>query len=558
MVHRIFRYILSATVVTLLACLVLITAILYRHSTEEHHNQLGNQLALAASAVEKSGVSYLDSLKLQDSRITWIAADGTVLFDSEANASSMENHASREEVKLALTSGTGRSIRQSATLLEETLYLAQRLADGSVLRMSVTSDTALSLALGLVQPIVVVALIGMFFSGMLARSMARRIVEPFNRLNLDSPMDNDTYEELSPLLKRINRQRIQIERQIAELTRRTEEFALITGSMREGLILLDASRKILSINPAAQDIFDVEGDYLGLDFLLLDRSPELQEAIVEAKKNGFNQIRLMKKECEFQLDITCIKREKHPEGFVLLAFDVTEQVENERRRREFSANVSHELKTPLQTIIGSAELLEHGLVAKEDVSRFSGNIRREAIRLVELINDIIRLSRLEEGSELPVTEFDALDLLSEVALDYHDIAFGRGISLHVNGNSAQLHSVRPLVKEIVSNLCDNAIKYNVEGGTVCMTLQENDGKLVIAVADSGIGISQEDQERIFERFYRVDKSHSRATGGTGLGLSIVKHAVQSIDAEIIVESELGKGSVFTVRFSQKAIGNVEG
>ena len=293
MVHRIFRYILSATVVTLLACLVLITAILYRHSTEEHHNQLGNQLALAASAVEKSGVSYLDSLKLQDSRITWIAADGTVLFDSEANASSMENHASREEVKLALTSGTGRSIRQSATLLEETLYLAQRLADGSVLRMSVTSDTALSLALGLVQPIVVVALIGMFFSGMLARSMARRIVEPFNRLNLDSPMDNDTYEELSPLLKRINRQRIQIERQIAELTRRTEEFALITGSMREGLILLVASRKILSINPAAQDIFDVEGDYLGLDFLLLDRSPELQEAIVEAKKNGFNQIRLM-------------------------------------------------------------------------------------------------------------------------------------------------------------------------------------------------------------------------------------------------------------------------
>lgn len=550
MVHRIFRYILSATFVTLLACLVLITAILYRHSTEEHHNQLGNQLALAAPAVEKSGVSYLDSLKLQDSRITWIAADGTVLFDSEANASSMENHASREEVKLALTSGTGRSIRQSATLLEETLYHAQRLADGSVLRMSVTSDTALSLALGLVQPIVVVALIGMFFSGMLARSMARRIVEPFTRLNLDNPMDNDTYEELSPLLKRINRQRMQIERQIAELTRRTEEFSLITKSMREGLILLDASRKILSINPAAQDIFDVEGDYIGLDFLLLDRSPELQEAIVEAKKNGFNQIRLMKKEREFQLDITCIKRERQPEGFVLLAFDVTEQVENERRRREFSANVSHELKTPLQTIIGSAELLEHGLVAKEDVSRFSGNIRREAIRLVELINDIIRLSRLEEGAELPVTEFDALDLLSEVALDYQDIASGRGISLYVNGNSAKLHSVRPLVKEIVSNLCDNAIKYNVEGGTVRMTLQENDGKLVIAVADSGIGISQEDQERIFERFYRVDKSHSRATGGTGLGLSIVKHAVQRIDAEITVESEPGKGSVFTVRFSK--------
>ena len=552
MVHRIFRYILSATFVTLLACLVLITAILYRHSTEEQHNQLGNQLALAASAVEKSGVSYLDSLKVQDSRITWIAADGTVLFDSEANASSMENHASREEVKLALTSGTGRSMRQSATLLEETLYLAQRLADGSVLRMSVTSDTALSLALGLVQPIVVVALIGMFFSGMLARSMARRIVEPFTRLNLDRPMDNDTYEELSPLLKRINRQRMQIERQIAELTRRTEEFSLITGSMREGLILLDASRKILSINPAAQDIFDVEGDYLGLDFLLLDRSPELQEAIVEAKKNGFNQIRLMKKECEFQLDITCIKRERHPEGFVLLAFDVTEQVENERRRREFSANVSHELKTPLQTIIGSAELLEHGFVSQQDTARFAGNMRREALRLVALIEDIIHLSRLEEGMELPASDFDVLDLLSEVALDFHDAAASRGIALHVDGEPARLHSVRPLLKEIVSNLCDNAIKYNVEGGTVCMTLQENNGKLVIAVADSGIGISQEDQERIFERFYRVDKSHSRATGGTGLGLSIVKHAAQRIGAKITVESEPDKGSVFSISFPQRS------
>lgn len=552
MVHRIFRYILSATFVTLLACLVLITAILYRHSTEEHHNQLGNQLALAASAVEKSGVSYLDSLKLQDSRITWIAADGTVLFDSEANASSMENHASREEVKLALASGTGRSMRQSATLLEETLYLAQRLADGSVLRMSVTSDTALSLALGLVQPIVVVALIGMIFSGMLARSMARRIVEPFNRLNLDRPMDNDTYEELSPLLKRIYRQRMQIERQIAELTRRTEEFALITGSMREGLILLDASRKILSINPAAQDIFDVEGDYLGLDFLLLDRSPELQEAIVEAKKNGFNQIRLMRGVREFQLDITCIIREKRTEGFVLLVFDVTEQAENERRRREFSANVSHELKTPLQTIIGSAELLEHGLVPQQDTARFAGNMRREALRLVALIEDIIHLSRLEEGMELPASDFDALDLLSEVALDFHDAAASRNIALSVEGESATLHSVRPLLKEIVGNLCDNAIKYNVEGGTVCMTLQKNDGKLVIAVADSGIGISQEDQERIFERFYRVDKSHSRATGGTGLGLSIVKHAAQRIGAKITVESEPDKGSVFSISFPQRS------
>jgi len=551
MVHRIFRSILSATIVILLACLVIITGILYRHSAEEQHTQLGNQLILAVSAVEKNGHAYLDSLKLHDSRVTWIAADGTVLFDSDADASTMENHSNREEVKLALSSGAGMSSRKSATLLEETLYLARQLKDGSVLRMSVTSETALSLALGLVQPIILVGLIGMLFSGFLARSMARRIVEPFNRLDLDRPMENDTYEELSPLLKRISHQHRQIEQQLAELTSRTEEFSLITGAMKEGLVLLDASRKVLSINPAAQAFFCVEGKFLGCDILLIDRSRKLQEAMLEAQERGHCQSRMMRNEREFQLDITCISREKRTEGFVLLAFDVTEQAENERRRREFSAHVSHELKTPLQTIIGSAELLEHGLVTQEDLVRFAGNIRREGLRLVALIDDIIHLSRIEEGVELPSTTFDAMDVLSEVALDFHDAATSRGIALHVEGKSIKLHSVRPLLKEIVSNLCDNAIRYNVEGGTVSMTLLERDGGLIISVADSGIGIPLEEQERIFERFYRVDKSHSRSTGGTGLGLSIVKHAAQRIGAEISVESSPGKGSLFSVRLPQK-------
>ena len=285
---------------------------------------------------------------------------------------------------------------------------------------------------------------------------------------------------------------------------------------------------------------------MGLDILLLDRSREVQEAIQEAQKCGHSQNRLMRSAREFQLDITCIIREKRVEGFVLLVFDVTEQAENERRRREFSANVSHELKTPLQTIIGSAELLEHGLVPQQDTALFAGNMRREALRLVALIEDIIHLSRLEEGMELPASDFDVRDILSEVALNFHDAAASRSIALNVEGESAKLHSVRPLLKEIVSNLCDNAIKYNVEGGSVRMKLWKDGGKLVITVADSGIGISQEDQERIFERFYRVDKSHSRATGGTGLGLSIVKHAAQRIGAEITMKSESGRGSVFSV------------
>ena len=548
MVHRIFRSILSVAIVTLLASLAIITGILYRHSAEEQHRQLGDQLTLAASAVEKYGIAYLTPLKLQDSRLTWVASDGTVLFDSEATASAMENHAGREEIMQALASGSGRSSRQSATLLEETLYLARKLADGSVLRMSVTSDTALSLALELVQPIILVALIGMLFSGFLARSMARRIVEPFNRLDLDRPMENDTYEELAPLLQRISRQRMQIDRQLAELTRRTREFSLTTSAMKEGLVLLDASQKVLSINPAALDLFDADGDCTGLDIRLLDRSRELQEAMAEAQKNGSSQSRLLRKEREFQLDITCIHKDQLPEGFVLLAFDVTAQAESERRRREFSANVSHELKTPLQTIIGSAELLEHGLVAQEDVGRFSGNMRREALRLVELINDIIRLSRLEEGQELPVSEFDIRDVLYEVARDFQDAAASRGVTIRTDAESARLHSIRPLVKEIVSNLCDNAIKYNVEGGTVSMALARHGGRARITVADSGIGIPREEQERIFERFYRVDKSHSRSTEGSGLGLSIVKHAIQHIGAEIDVESSPGKGSRFSITF----------
>ncbi|MBQ8173183.1 MAG: two-component sensor histidine kinase [Mailhella sp.] len=548
MVHRIFRSILSAAIVTLLACLVIITGILYRHSAEEQHTQLGNQLVLAVSAVEKNGLDYLASLKLRDSRITWIASDGAVLFDSEADVSAMENHADREEVKQALASGTGKSTRQSATLLEETLYLARRLEDGSVLRMSVTTDTALSLALGMIQPIALVALIGIFFSGFLAQRMARRIVEPFNRLDLDRPLENDTYEELSPLLKRIEHQHRQIDLQLTDLTRRTEEFALITNAMKEGLVLLDASRNILSINLAARALFNVTGDCLGRNILLIDRSCELQEAMLEARKKGVHQTRLMRYGREFQFDITSIGPKGRTEGFVLLAVDVTEQAENERRRREFSANVSHELKTPLQTIIGSAELLEHGLVPQQDTARFAGNIRREALRLVALIEDIIHLSRLEEGMEIPSSDFDVLDLLSEVALDFHDAAASRSITLSVEGESGKLHSVRPLLKEIVSNLCDNAIKYNVDGGTVRMALLRKDGKLVITVADSGIGIHQEDQERIFERFYRVDKSHSKATGGTGLGLSIVKHAAQRIGAEITVESEPGRGATFQISF----------
>lgn len=550
MVYKIFRSILTASASILLSCLVIITVILYRDISEEQHTQLGNQIVLAADAVEKNGLGYLTALRLRDSRITWIAADGTVLFDSDADAETMENHAGREEVQQALDSGTGRSSRRSSTLLEETLYLAHRLDDGTVLRMSITSDTVFSLALGMIQPIAFVSIFGIFFSVFLARRMARRIVEPLNRLDLDEPLENDTYEELSPLLNRISQQHRQIEHQLSELTRRIEEFSFITKAMREGLVLLDASRKVLSINPAAMAIFDADEGCLGRDILHIDRSRKLHERVMSALKSGHDQIRLPRCGRTYQFEITRLGREGSIEGLAILAFDVTEQAENERLRREFSANVSHELKTPLQTIIGSAELLEDGLVAPEDVRRFSGNMRREALRLVTLIEDIIRLSRLEEDDDLPATSFDMLDVLTESVSDFHDAATAREITISLKGDPVRLYSIRPLVKEIITNLCDNAVKYNVEGGSVDIILSESPDKVIVSVSDSGIGIAEEEQARIFERFYRVDKSHSRTIGGTGLGLSIVKHAARRIGADIALESAPGKGSVFTVSFHQ--------
>ena len=546
MTKKIFRSIVLVAAVVLLASLVVIVACMYRYSADAQERQIRDDLSLAAAGVSADGAEYLQKVAPSRFRLTWVAADGTVLYDTKADAGQLPSHADRSEIREALENGTGESTRYSATLLEKTLYYARRLDDGTVLRISVSRATVWVLVVGMLQPIVILLLIVLVLSAVLAKRLSKHIVEPLNELDLEHPLDNDSYEELAPLLGRISRQREQIDRQLRELQRKTDEFSQITRSMQEGLVLLDNHWTVLSINPAAQRLFGADAGCVGEDFLTVERSHEMSAAIEAAMQNGHSEFRLRKNGRIYQLDLTRIDSGGEVAGAVLLTFDITERENAEQNRREFTANVSHELKTPLQGIIGSAELLENGLVKQEDVPRFVGHIRKEAQRLVTLIGDIIRLSQLDEGDEMPRETVDLLTLSQEAADDLKTAAAEKHIAIAVEGGSETIGGVRRLLYEVIYNLCDNAIKYNVEGGSVTMSVGERDGKAFVSVADTGIGIAPEHQSRIFERFYRVDKSHSKASGGTGLGLSIVKHAVQYHHGTVELHSEEGKGTTICI------------
>ena len=546
MTSKIFKSILSAAVAVLLATLLVITGVLYQYFGGIQQSQLKDELSLAANATEKLGEDYLENLSSDRYRLTWVASDGTVLFDSRADANTMENHADREEIHEALVSGTGNSSRKSTTLLEQTLYEATRLEDGSVLRISVSRATALVLVLGTIQPLAIITLAAIALSAWLAHRMARRVVEPLNKLNLDRPMDNDSYEELSPLLHRIHAQRQEIKKQVWALKQKQNEFDQITGNMKEALVLLDAKGRIVSINPAAKRLFGMDINCVGEDFLTVDRKQNMRLSVSETMEQGHSSFRAKIAGREYQFDLNRIDSENGMHGVVILAFDVTEQVDAERNRREFTANVSHELKTPLQSIIGSAELMENGIVKQEDMPRFVGHIRKEASRLVSLIDDIIRLSQLDEGSEMPREEVSLRVLSEEVCETLTDAAKMKNVSMEVIGDDGIVNGVRRLLFEVIYNLCDNAIKYNTPGGSVRVSIAEDGNSIRLSVQDTGIGIAPEHQEKIFERFYRVDKSHSKQSGGTGLGLSIVKHAVQHHHGKIDVASDVGKGSTVSV------------
>ena len=548
MTKKIFQSILLVAGCVLLASLLIIMGFLYDYFGGVEENQLRNELSLAAAAVEDGGTDYLSRLTADRCRLTWIAADGSVLYDTRTDAESLENHASRAEVSQALTTGTGESTRYSSTLMEKTMYYAQRLDDGTVLRISISRATVGMIAVGMIQPLLIVLIVALILSGLLARRLSRRIVDPLNSLDLEHPLDNDAYEELSPLLKRIHRQHVEIQTQLRELREKTDEFTQITGSMREGLILLDEHGSILSINAAAQTLFGADAQCVGRDFLTIERSHEISAAIQAAVTDGHSEVRAERAGRVYQFDISRITSDGKLLGTVILAFDITEQEFAERNRREFTANVSHELKTPLQGIIGSAELIENGMVRPDDLPRFVGHIHAEAARLVTLIDDIIRLSQLDEGDAMPTEPVDLLAVSQEAAENLHDAAAARDVTVSVTGQPSVIPGVRRLLYEVVYNLCDNAIKYNRGGGRVDVTVAADAGSSSITVADTGIGIAPEHQGRVFERFYRVDKSHSKASGGTGLGLSIVKHAVQYHHGRIELESTPGTGTTIRVVF----------
>ena len=547
MTHRIFRSILIAVTTVMLLVLAVIFGVMYEYSSGIQKKQLSDELDFAVAAVGMDGREYLASVGHSENRLTWIASDGTVIYDTKGDSESMENHSDREEFKEAILNGHGESSRYSATFTETTDYIARRLDDGTVLRISSSRASVLTLALGMLHPMIVIFVLAFILSAFLANGMSKRIVGPLGKIDLDHPLDGDAYEELAPFLARINRQNHKINEQLYELRRRTDEFDQITGSMNEGLVLLNDRGTVLSINPAARGIFGC-GDCCGQDFLTIDRGRDMSEAVGKAMRDGKATTENEKDGRVIRYDINRIESDKKVIGAVILAFDVTDSALAERNRREFTANVSHELKTPLQTIIGSAELIENGFVKPEDMPRFIGHIRREAARLVTLIEDIIRLSQLDEGVDLPREDTDIHALAEEAVGTLSESAKAKNVTLEVHGGGTTVFGVRRLLYEIVYNLCDNAIRYNEDGGRVdIMTLTDDDGAKLI-VKDTGIGIPPEHQGRIFERFYRVDKSHSKQSGGTGLGLSIVKHAAQYHGAEIELESVPGEGSTFTVKF----------
>ncbi len=548
MTKKIFHSILLVACTVLLACYLVILTSLNDYFTSLRKSQLKTQLSFASTAVEDEGIEYLKNVESGDYRLTLIDTDGTVLYDTGADAASMENHSDRREFQEAFLSGYGESHRYSRTLTEQTYYFAKKLSDDRVLRISTSQVTIVSLLLGMLQPLLVIAFLAILLSVFLAKRASRNLVKPLNNLDLNDPLSNDVYEELSPLLRHMAQQNKQIALQMDELSRSQNEFNAITSNMSEGLIVLNKDGVVVSLNTAARKIFEAEEDSIGKDFLTIDRTPEISRAIKETLSGKKQELEYEKNGRNYDLCINQIVEKDEVIGVLLLAIDNTEKIQAEQNRREFTANVSHELKTPLQSIIGSADLIESGLVKPEDMPRFIGHIKTDAARLVSLVSDIIRLSQLDENTEMNWENVDALSVAKEALEMVGPIAESRNISLTIKGEPAPLTSVHKLLYDIIYNLCDNAVKYNKEGGFVKVNVKTAGDKVQVAVSDNGVGIAPADQSRVFERFYRVDKSHSRESGGTGLGLSIVKHAVAYLKGSISLESTLGKGTTITVSF----------
>lgn len=553
MTSKIFRSIIVVAGVVLSASFLLIFGVMYSYLTSQLRDELRNEAIYVAKAVEISGVDYLKQLE-DSNRITLVGEDGMVIYDTQINSKNMENHNDREEIKEALLEGVGEDIRYSTTLSEKTIYYAVRMKDGNVLRVAQEQETVLTILLGLVHPLLYILAVMFLLASCLAIRVAKRITEPMNNLDLEHPEQNIAYDEIAPLLTKIHRQKRFIKEQLDEAKRKQQEFEMITENMQEGFLILDPKMEILSCNSSMRQLLGMEEAYQHQNVLKFHRTEKFQKILKNVLNGSHQQVELKFQDIYYQLIANPVFENdgKTVAGAVLIFMDITEKRYGEQIRREFTANVSHELKTPLTSISGFAEIMENGIVKQEDIPKFAGNIFKESQRLISLVNDIIKLSRLDEGDIFYKPEkIDLTALVKQVKERLELTAQKKGITIKVEGQEANIDLVPQIAEEIIYNLCDNGIKYNKEGGEVLCTIEKKKEGVLFTVKDTGIGIPLSEQGRVFERFYRVDKSHSKEIGGTGLGLSIVKHGIAYLGATMKLESREGEGTKISVFFYEK-------
>ena len=539
---------LVSSLITVLG-LAFVVGILYHYFQGQLMDELKKEAVYISRGVESAGTDYLQQLNDENSRITYVDESGKVIYDNEANVESMDNHGHRKEIREAEINGEGADERMSSTLSEKTMYYAVRLENGNVLRVSSNQASVWMLLLQLLPPFVAVLILMLLLSGVFASRLSGKVVEPLNELDLEHPEENDAYDEVQPLLSKIGRQNRQIRLQLEAARRQQKEFSIITENMQEGLLVIDRYTMVLSVNSSVGRLLKVKEVKTGESVYLLNRSEEFRDVVGQVLEGKHEDKVLRLDGSDIQVIANPVTRENKTEGAVILLVDVTEKVEREQLRREFSANVSHELKTPLTSISGFAEIMQDGFVKDEDVKVFAGRIYKEAQRLIRLVGDVIRISRLDEGG-LPY-QWEKLDLYSlthDIFSTLHEAAEKQEVHMYMEGGSTVLDTVPMIMEEVLYNVCDNAVKYNHRGGEVFVRLKDEGDAVRVNVRDTGIGIPKEDQERIFERFYRVDKSHSKEIGGTGLGLSIVKHGVKTLNGRLWLNSEPGQGTEIIMEF----------
>ncbi|MCI9083310.1 MAG: PAS domain-containing protein [Lachnospiraceae bacterium] len=554
---KIFQSSFLTAFLVLITTIALIMGVLFHFFEEQIQKELENEAGYLSQTIEKTGVRFFDGFEKQTNRVTLIDADGKVLFDSDAEAEKLDNHADREEINAAMKNGTGKSIRYSQTLTEKTVNYAVRLSDGSVLRVSTTQYTVITVLLGMLQPLLIVLAAAVILTFVLSLRVSKAIIEPINELDLESPENNVAYEELTPLLKKLAEQNRTIEEQLADAHKKQVEFHLITENMSEGFLVIDKDTSLLTYNSAALELFGITPPVSG-NVLAFCRAKDFRDTVSKALAGEKAENTMVRQERCYSMIANPVFEEKEVIGAVIIILDITEREKREALRREFTANVSHELKTPLTSISGFAELMKEGDVSQDTVVDFSASIYEEAQRLITLVTDIIKISELD-GKSIPFQSetVDLYELSEEIISRLKGQAEKRNIALNLIGGKTEITGVYKILEEMFYNLLDNAIKYNKENGTVDFIINTTESGVTVLVRDTGIGIPAVHQSRVFERFYRVDKSHSKQVGGTGLGLAIVKHGAIYHHAKIRLESTEGKGTTVAVQFGKDSFAGGE-